>query len=197
MRWEHVAAIVERELNSATDNPLVFPDPKGPGTILSGGNFHGAPLGYAFDYVSLALADLAGISERRLERLVDPDLSGLPAFLSTEPGLSSGYMILQVTAAALVSENKILAHPASVDTIPTSAAKEDHVSMGMTAALKLRQIAGNVEIVVASEILAACQAMEFRLPLEPAPATGAAYRIVRERVAAPGDDRELSPEMRP
>jgi histidine ammonia-lyase len=187
---DHVRQVLVREINSATDNPLVFGD-----DILSGGNFHGAPLAYAFDYAALALSDLASISERRLERLVNPDLSGLPAFLSTQPGLSSGYMMLQVMVASLVSENKILAHPASVDSIPTSANKEDHVSMGMTAALKLRSIADNLEIVLAGELLAACQAMEFRRPLEPGEGTGRAYAMVRETVAPLGEDREVSPDI--
>ncbi len=189
---EHAAGTIVREMNSATDNPLVFLED---GAILSGGNFHGAPLGYAFDYAALALSDLAGMSERRLERLVNPDLSGLPAFLSPSPGLSSGYMILQVTTAALVSENKVLAHPASVDTIPTSANKEDHVSMGMTAALKLRSVADNLETVLAAEILAACQAMEFRRPLVAGEGTRKAYALVREVVPSLKEDREVSPDI--
>jgi len=189
---EHVGKVLEVEMNSATDNPLVFP---GEGAILSGGNFHGAPIGYALDYAAIALADLASISERRLERLVNPDLSGLPAFLIREPGLSSGYMILQVTVASLVSENKILAHPASVDSIPTSGNKEDHVSMGMTAALKFRSIIDNVETVLASEILAACQANEFRKPLEPGEGTRRAYDLVREVVAPLDRDREITPDL--
>jgi histidine ammonia-lyase len=188
----HVREILEREINSATDNPLVIPED---GEILSGGNFHGAPLAYALDYAALALADLASISERRLERLVNPDLSGLPPFLSRSPGLSSGYMMLQVMAAALVSENKILAHPASVDSIPTSANKEDHVSMGMTSALKLKSLVDNVAIVIASEILAACQAMEFRKPLEPGEGTRRALALVREHVSPLDNDREISPDV--
>jgi histidine ammonia-lyase len=188
----HVRQILEREINSATDNPLVIPED---GEILSGGNFHGAPLAHAFDYAALALADLAGISERRLERLVNPDLSGLPPFLSRSPGLSSGYMMLQVMAAALVSENKILAHPASVDSIPTSANKEDHVSMGMTSALKLKSLVNNVEIVIAAEILAACQAMEFRKPLEPGEGTRRALALVREHVPPLDHDREVTPDV--
>ena len=189
---EHVGKVLEVEMNSATDNPLVFP---GEGAILSGGNFHGAPIGYALDYAAIALADLASISERRLERLVNPDLSGLPAFLIPEPGLSSGYMILQVMAASLVSENKILAHPASVDNIPTSGNKEDHVSMGMTAALKFRSIVDSLETVLAGEILAACQAMEFRKPLEPGEGTRRAYESVREVVAPLDRDREITPDL--
>jgi histidine ammonia-lyase len=189
----HIIDVLEREINSATDNPLVFPED---GAILSGGNFHGAPLAHALDYAAIALSDLAGISERRLERLVNPDLSGLPAFLIANPGLSSGYMMLQVMAAALVSENKILAHPASVDSIPTSGNKEDHVSMGMTAALKLRSIVDNVETVLAAEILAACQALEFHKPLEPGAGTRRAYGSVRQSVPALGSDREVSPDVR-
>jgi histidine ammonia-lyase len=188
----HVQTVLVREMNSATDNPLVFAEQS---AILSGGNFHGAPLGYAFDYAAIALADLAGISERRLERLVNPDLSGLPAFLIPNPGLSSGYMMLQVTVASLVSESKILAHPASVDSIPTSANKEDHVSMGMTAALKLRSILDNLEIVLAGEILAACQALEFRKPLEPGEGTRRAYELVRQSVSPLETDREVSPDI--
>jgi histidine ammonia-lyase len=189
----HVSEIFAREINSATDNPLVFPLE---GEILSGGNFHGAPLGYALDYAAVALADLASISERRLERLVNPDLSGLPAFLAPNPGLSSGYMILQVMAASLVSENKILAHPASADSIPTSANKEDHVSMAMTAALKLRSIVDNLEIVLAAEILAGCQAMEFHKPLRPGIGTERAYALVRRHIAPLEEDREVSPDIR-
>ncbi len=189
----HICEVLEREINSATDNPLVFPDD---GAILAGGNFHGAPLAYVLDYAAIALSDLANISERRLERLVNPDLSGLPAFLISNPGLSSGYMILQVMAASLVSENKILAHPASVDSIPTSGNKEDHVSMGMSAALKLRTIVENVETVLAGEILAACQALEFRKPLQPGLGTRKAYALVRRSIPALESDREVSPDVR-
>jgi histidine ammonia-lyase len=189
---EHVREVLAREINSATDNPLVFADGN---AILAGGNFHGAPLGYVCDYAAIALADLASISERRIERLVNPDLSGLPAFLTPRPGLSSGYMMLQVMVASLVGENKILAHPASVDSIPTSANKEDHVSMGMTAALKLRSVLDNLEIVLAGELLAACQAMEFRKPLEPGEGTGKAYALVRQAVAPLENDRQISPDI--
>lgn len=188
----HAKEVLTREINSATDNPLVFTSD---GAILAGGNFHGAPLGYIFDYAAVALADLACMSERRLERLVNPDLSGLPAFLIQNPGLSSGYMMLQVMAAALVSENKILAHPASVDSIPTSGNKEDHVSMGMASALKLKAIVDNLETVLAAEILGACQAMEFRKPLVPGEGTRTAYEIVRQRVPPLDSDREISPDL--
>ncbi len=190
---EHVCQVMTREMNSATDNPLVFSQDA---EILSGGNFHGAPLAYAFDYAALALADLASISERRLERLVNPDLSGLPAFLIANPGLSSGYMLLQVMVASLVSENKVLAHPASVDSIPTSANKEDHVSMGMTSALKLKAIVDNLETVLAAELLAACQAMEFRKPLQPGSGTAKAYNIVRQLVPPLENDRESSSDLK-
>ncbi len=189
---EHIRRVLTIEINSATDNPLVFQEGN---AILAGGNFHGAPMGYICDFAAIALADLASISERRLERLVNPDLSGMPAFLIAQPGLSSGYMMLQVMVAALVSENKILAHPASVDSIPTSANKEDHVSMGMTAALKLRSIVDNLEIVLAGEILAACQAMEFRRPLEPGEGTRKAFALVRQVIPPLDNDREISPDI--
>lgn len=189
---DHVVEVLEREINSATDNPLVFPESE---EILSGGNFHGAPLAYALDYAAIAVADLGNIAERRLERLVNPDLSGLPAFLAVDPGLSSGYMMLQVMAASLVSENKVLSHPASVDSIPTSANKEDHVSMGMTSALKLRSVVENVETVLASELLAACQAMEFRKPLVPGEGTREAYRTVRAEVPPLQLDHPISPDV--
>ncbi len=188
----HIRAVLSREINSATDNPLVFAEDD---AILAGGNFHGAPIGYACDYAAIALADLASFSERRLERLVNPDLSELPAFLTPHPGLSSGYMMLQVMVASLVSENKILSHPASVDSIPTSGDKEDHVSMGMTAALKLRSIIENLETVLAGEILAACQAMEFRKPLEPGEGTRKAYALVRQHVPPLEQDREITPDL--
>jgi histidine ammonia-lyase len=162
---DHVTAIVEVETGSATDNPLVF---AASGEVLSGGNFHGAPLSYAFDYAAIALTDLASISERRIDRLINPDINeGLPPFLSNDAGLSSGYMIAHVAAAALLSECKVLAHPASVDSVPTSGGKEDHVSMGMTAALKLRQIVENVEQILAIELLCAAQGLDFRKPLRP------------------------------
>ena len=162
---DHATAIVETETGSATDNPLVFADS---GDVLSGGNFHGAPLSYAFDYAAIALTDLASICERRIDRLINPDINeGLPPFLSSEAGLSSGYMIAHVAAAALLNECKVLAHPASVDSVPTSGGKEDHVSMGMTAALKLRQIVEDAEQVVAIELLCAAQGLDYRKPLRP------------------------------
>lgn len=185
-------AVLETEINSATDNPLVF---AAEGEVLAGGNFHGAPLAYALDLMAIVLADLGTISERRIERLVNPDLSGLPAFLSSRPGLGSGFMLAQVTAAALASENKILAHPASVDSIPTSGNKEDHVSMGMAAALKLNQIIENVEAILAIELLCACQGIDFLRPLEPGRGSKRAYALLRSEVPSLEEDRPLSPDI--
>jgi histidine ammonia-lyase len=175
----HVRRVLSVEINSATDNPLVFPET---GEVLSGGNFHGEPLALAFDYLAMAVAELASIAERRVERLVNPDLSGLPAFLVEDAGTNSGMMIAQVTAVALVAENKILAHPASVDSLPTSANKEDHVSMGMTSALKLARIVENVRTVLAIELLCAAQGLDFKAPLRPGAGVEAARRLVREVV---------------
>jgi histidine ammonia-lyase len=152
----------EREMNSATDNPLVF---AGEGEVISGGNFHGQPLATALDLMALALTQLGGISERRIDRMVNPLTSDLPPFLTQSPGLDSGFMLAQVTAAALASENKILAHPASADSIPTSGNKEDYVSMGMVAALKLRPLLSNLTPIIAIELLAACQAIDLLAPL--------------------------------
>ncbi|MGC2108713.1 MAG: histidine ammonia-lyase [Candidatus Korobacteraceae bacterium] len=184
--------VFEIEMNSAVDNPLVFPEerkvgaPKravgaaAPGVILSGGNFHGEPLAFALDFMAIALSALAGISERRLERLINPALNeGLPAFLAPGAGLNSGFMMPQVTAAALVSENKILSHPASVDSISTSGDKEDFVSMGMTAANKLLQVVTNTRNVLAIEALAAAQALDFRAPLESGKRAKAAVAAIR------------------
>ena len=190
--FAHAREVLEREMNSATDNPLVFADR---GDIVSGGNFHGAPVGLVLDYAAIAAADLASISERRIEKLVNPALSELPAFLVREGGLNSGLMLAQVTAAALVSESKILAHPASVDSIPTSAAKEDHVSMSPIAARKLAAIVSNLERVLAIELLAAMQAMEFLRPLSSSPPLERVRRAFR-RVVEPWDrDRELHPDL--
>lgn len=185
----HARSVVEIEINSATDNPLVFAEAQ---EVLSGGNFHGEPVSLAFDYAAIAIADLATISERRVERLVNPSLSGLPAFLSPHPGTNSGLMIAQVTAASLIAENNVLAHPASVFTLPTSANKEDHVSMGMTAALKLAQIVRNVETVLAIELLCAAQGLEFLKPLKPGPKLAEVYQRVRQRVPALEHDVQLS-----
>jgi histidine ammonia-lyase len=183
-RW-----VFEIELNSVTDNPLLFVDDAGKVDIISGGNFHGEPLAIAMDYLGLAAAELGNISERRTMRLTDEasNTHVLPAFLTREGGLNSGFMIVQYTAAALATENKVLAHPASVDTIPTSANVEDHVSMGVTAGLKLRQILDNVEGILGIELMAAAQGIDFRRPQVPSGArlgrgTAAAYARVREHV---------------
>lgn len=189
---EHVARVVGAELNAVTDNPLLFP---AEGDVLSGGNFHGQPVALAMDYLAIALAELANISERRTERLVNPQLSGLPAFLTPQGGLHSGLMIAQYTAAALVSENKVLAHPASVDSIPTSANQEDHVSMGTIGARKARQVVKNVQHVLAVELLCAAQALEFTDPRGLGAGTRAAYKALRQHVPPLRDDRVLHPDM--
>jgi len=198
---DHVAGILEIESGSATDNPLVFAFEsldqriKGP-EVLSGGNFHGAPLAYAFDYAAIALTDLASISERRIDRLINPDINeGLPAFLTTNAGLSSGYMIAHVTSAALLNECKVLAHPASTDSVPTSGGKEDHVSMGMTGALKLRQIVHNLELILAIEMMCAAQGLDFRQPLQPSPAVAHAHAAIRAVVPHLAEDRIPAPDI--
>lgn len=190
---DHARAILAREINSATDNPLVFADTE---AVISGGNFHGEPVAFVLDFLGIAAAELAGISERRIERLINPDLSGLPPFLTREPGLNSGYMIAHLTAVSLVAENKVLAHPASVDSLPTSAGKEDHVSMGMTAAVKLRRIVENVRIVLAVEALVAAQALDFRRPAASSPLIEAAHRKIRERVSFMEADRNMGDDIR-
>ena len=189
----HVREVIEIEAGSATDNPLIFADGA---EIISGGNFHGAPLALALDYAAIALTDLMSISERRIDRLINPDINeGLPAFLSPQAGVSSGLMIAHVAAAALLNEAKVLSHPASVDSVPTSGGKEDHVSMGMTAALKLRQIVQNAEHALAIELIAAAQGLEYRLPLKPAREVGRASAAVREIVAPLMEDRVLSGDI--
>ncbi len=188
----HVTGVVERELNAATDNPLVFPDT---GEVLSGGNFHAQPIGQAADLVALALADLSSISERRVENLVNPDLSGLPGFLTPHPGLNSGLMLVQVLAAALVAENRTCAFPASVDSIPTSANREDHVSMAPIAARKARQVAINTGRVLTCEVLCAAQGLEFHRPLRAGKGVDAAYRHVREHVRPLGRDRTMHRDL--
>jgi len=180
------------EANSATDNPMVFADS---GDIVSGGNFHGAPIAIAADLLAAALVPLATISERRTDRLVDPTLSGLPAFLTRDGGLKSGYMLAQVTAAAVASEMKSLAHPAGVDTIPTSANREDHVSMSMTAALKAYTSVSRAREVVAIEILCACQAIDLLAPLTSSPALRRVHQLVRSRVPILDDDRAPAPDI--
>ena len=193
---DYIGQVLETEANSATDNPLIFPDEGDGGLVVSGGNFHGQPIAQVLDLLAIALTDLASISERRIERLVNPDLSGdLPAFLTSDPGVSSGFMIAQITAAALVNECKSLSHPASVDSIPTGAGKEDHVSMGMTSARKARQVLRNVEMVLGIELMCAAQGLEYRKPLRPGRGVEQAYDAFRERVPALTVDRVLAPDM--
>ncbi|HYW11515.1 MAG TPA: aromatic amino acid lyase, partial [Longimicrobium sp.] len=192
----YIGQVLETECNSATDNPLIFPDEGPDGLVLSGGNFHGQPVAQVLDLLAIALTDLASMSERRIERLVNPDLSeGLPAFLTPDPGVCSGFMIAQITAAALVSENKVLSHPASVDSIPTGANKEDHVSMGAHGAIKARRVLRNTELVLGIELLCAAQALEFRKPLRPGRGVERAYDALRARVPALNGDRVLAPDM--
>jgi histidine ammonia-lyase len=179
------------EINAATDNPLVFPT----GEVISGGNFHGEPLALALDYATLAVAELASISERRTARLVDAHLSGLPAFLAEQPGVESGLMIAHYTAAALVNELQTLAHPSSVDTIPTSANQEDHVSMGATSALHLRDAIDRAEQVLAIEALCAAQGLDFRAPLRPGESLARVHALIRTRVPHLDADRSPAPDI--
>jgi len=189
----HARSIVEIESGSATDNPLVFAES---GEVFSGGNFHGAPLAMGFDYAAIALTDLMSITERRIDRMVNPDANeNLPAFLTRQPGTSSGFMMLQVTAVALLSEAKILAHPASVDNVPTDGGKEDHVSMGMTAATKLRAIVDIAEAAAAIELITGAEALEYRKPLLPGGGVQTAYEIVRSRVPLLLADRSMSGDI--
>jgi histidine ammonia-lyase len=189
----HATDVVQIESGSATDNPLVFSET---GEVLSGGNFHGAPLALVFDYAAIALTDLISITERRIDRLVNPDANeGLPPFLTAQPGISSGFMMLQVTAVALLNEAKVLAHPASVDNVPTDGGKEDHVSMGMTSATKLRSIVKLAELVTAIELLAAAQALDYRAPLAPGRGVKEAHRIVRSLVEPLTADRSMSGDI--
>lgn len=188
----HARAVLEIESGAATDNPLIFSG----GDILSGGNFHGAPLALALDYAALAATNLMSMAERRIDRLVNPDINeGLPPFLSQSPGVSSGLMIAHVAAAALLNEAKILAHPATADSVPTSGGKEDHVSMGMTAALKFRQIVDNAEKVLAIELLSAAQGIDYRHPLKPARRVGEAHAAVRALIRPLQEDRVLAPDI--
>jgi histidine ammonia-lyase len=190
--WALAAAIAECEMNAATDNPLVFTDTQ---EVISGGNFHGQPIALAADTLAAAVANLASISERRTENLVNPDLSGLPGFLTPQPGLNSGMMLVQVLAAALVSENKTLSFPAGVDSIPTSANREDHVPMSTAAARKCRSVIGNAARVLACELLCAAQGLEFHKPLRPARGVQAAYTRIREHVRPLGRDRTLHRDL--
>jgi len=185
--------VLIREINSVTDNPLVFSQA---GEVLSGGNFHAAPVGYACDLMSLVLTDLGSMSERRIEHMQDPTVSLLPAFLTKTGGLNSGFMIAHVTAAALTSENKVLAHPASVDSIPTSANKEDHVSMATHAARKALDVTENLENILAIELISACQAVDLRSPLKPSKSTAAVLRLVRSLIPAWKNDRQIYKDIR-
>jgi histidine ammonia-lyase len=196
----HVRSVLEIEAGSATDNPLVFVqnpgDPAGTAAVISGGNFHGAPLAYAFDYAAIALTDLASITERRIDRLLNPDINeGLPAFLSPDPGLSSGFMMAQIVAAALINECQVLSHPSSTGSIPTSGGKEDHVSMGMTGAIKLRQIVEHAERIVGIELMCAAQGLESRRPLKSGKGLERAYDAVRRVVARLDQDRVLATDI--
>jgi histidine ammonia-lyase len=203
----HAREVFEIEMNSAVDNPLVFtaakqvgskPKPGDPvgGDVISGGNFHGEPVAFALDFLAIALTALAGISERRIERLVNPSLNeGLPPFLAPTAGLNSGFMMPQVTAAALVSENKILAHPASADSITTSGNKEDYVSMGMAGALKLQRVVTNTRNVLAIEALAAAQALDILAPLKPSKRAQQALGAIRKVAKMMDHDRSLAPDM--
>jgi histidine ammonia-lyase len=206
---EFVERTLTIEINSATDNPLIIPDSENPrlskagaggglltGAHLEGGNFHGEPLAFALDFLAIALAELGSISERRTERLVNGALSnGLPRFLTNHGGLNSGYMLAQYTAAALVSENKVLAHPASVDSIPTSANMEDHNSMGSISALKLQSVVKNVETVLAIELLCAAQGIDFLAPLKPGRGSGKAHELIRKGVPHLDEDRNVSEDI--
>jgi histidine ammonia-lyase len=185
---EYARSVLETEINSATDNPLIFAGEK---DVISGGNFHGEPLAFAMDFLGIALSEIANISERTVDRLVNPHVSGLPPFLAEDNGLNSGYMIAQYTAAALVSENKVLAHPASVDSIPTSAGQEDHVSMGSISARHARRILENVIQVLAIEMLAAAQGIDFQKPLAPGRGTAAVHRRIRAHIPHWKEDRVM------
>jgi histidine ammonia-lyase len=184
--------VAEVELGSTIDNPIVLDN----GDVESTGNFHGEPLAFAADFLAIAAAEVGSIAERRVDRLLDPHRSqGLPPFLAAEPGVNSGLMVAQYTAAALVAENRRLAAPASVDSVPTSGMQEDHVSMGWGAALKLRTVLDNLTSILAVELCSAARAQEMRRPLEAAPATAAVWRLLRERVAGVGPDRVVAPEL--
>lgn len=189
----HVRRVLEVELGSVVDNPIVLPET---GEVVSGGNFHGQPLAFVLDFAAIAVTELGSISERRTDRMLDPQhSSGLPAFLSPRPGINSGYMLTQYTAAALVAENRVLSHPASVESIPTSGSQEDHVSMGWGAARKLDRVIDNTARVLAVELLCAAQGIEYRAPLRPAPATGAVLELIRGSVPTLDEDRPPADEI--
>jgi histidine ammonia-lyase len=189
----YLRGILEVEANSATDNPLVFPDSE---VVVSGGNFHAQIVAQALDLLAIAVADLASIAERRIERLLNPDLSmGLPAFLTAHPGLESGFMIAQVTAVDLLAEMRILAHPASVDSVTTSANQEDHVSMGMAAARKARRAVASLERVLATELMCAAEGIEYRRPMRAGRGVEAAHERLRAHVPRLTEDRPLGPDL--
>jgi histidine ammonia-lyase len=190
--WQFARKVVEIEINSVTDNPLVFAES---GEIISGGNFHGQPVGHAMDHLRAVMAEIGNISERRVERLMDAHLSELPSFLSPDPGINSGLMIAQYTAAALVSENKGLCFPSTVDSIPTSANQEDHVSMGTIAARRTQEVLDNLEYILAIELICACQALEFRKPKLPGSGALAAYRFLRRSIPKLKADRILQLDL--
>jgi histidine ammonia-lyase len=192
----HVAATLETEANGVTDNPMIFADTgKAPAEALSGGNFHAEPVAFAADIMALALCEIGSLAERRIAMLVDPALSGLPAFLTPRPGLNSGFMIPQVTAAALVAENKQRAHPASIDSIPTSANQEDHVSMAAHGARRLLDMADNCRSIVGIELLAAAQGCDFHHPLTSSPLLERVRALVRRHVPHLDDDRHFQPDL--
>jgi histidine ammonia-lyase len=190
---DHMEAVLTREMGSVVDNPIVFPET---GEVVSGGNFHGQPLAFILDFAAIAVSELGSISERRTDRLLDPARSrGLPAFLARSPGVHSGYMIGQYVQAALVAENKVLSHPASVDTIPTSGNQEDHVSMGWGAGRKLEDVVANTRRVIAIELLCGVQGVEYRRPLAPGPGVAAVVDLIRSHVPPLDEDRSLTEEI--
>ena len=191
-RSANVQTILETEANSSTDNPLVFADDN---KVLSCGNFHGMPVSHALDFAAIAMSSLASISQERISKLISTQMSELPPFLAPNGGLNSGHMIVQVAAASLVSENKVLAHPASVDSIPTSAEKEDHVSMGTIAARKFQAIVHNVQNVIAMELLSSCQALDIIAPLKPAAAVRTAFDLIRKDVPFAKEDRIFAKDV--
>ncbi|OYT46826.1 histidine ammonia-lyase [Thermoplasmatales archaeon ex4484_6] len=191
--WHYARDTIELELNSVVDNPIFFPDEM---DHIGAGNFHGQPIGIAADVLKIGMAEVCDLSERHINRLLNPALSGLPAFLVEGAGMNSGQMVAQYTAAVMVSENKVLSHPASVDSISVSADQEDHVSMGPVAIRHLKEINRNAVGVLAIEMMAAAQAMDFRKPLKPGKGTGAAYEMIRERVDFMEEDRPLHPDIR-
>ena len=189
---DFAVGVAERELASSIDNPVVLPN----GRVESNGNFHGEPLAFACDFLAIASAEVGAIAERRVDRLLDPHRSaGLPAFLAPEPGVNSGLMLGQYTAAALVAANRLLANPASTDSVPTSGMQEDHVSMGWSAALKLRQVLANLSQILAIELVCGARALELRAPLQPAAATAALRDLVRDQIGGAGPDRFVAPEL--